>query len=677
MFNRVIPLALSLLPAAAIHAQDTRVPDLPAIPHDYAVVLPQHFLINAFPGNDPFQNAVIDNDNTPAGNPVTDDGATLGRVLFYDRKLSANGTISCASCHLQENGFADPEPLSIGFAGGRTRRNSMGLANARFYEPGKFFWDERAETLEDQVLMPFQDDVEMGLTLEQLVGIVSAQDYYPELFTNTFGDPAVNTDRIARALAQFVRSMVSVDSRYDQGRAMVNDPLDDFPNFNNSENRGKQLFMNRGGGAGAGGPVTCADCHSTEAFISPFRGTPHDSGTSAATNNGLDRFSTTDRGIAEATGNVADTGKFKVPSLRNIAQTAPYMHDGRFNSLNQVLNFYDGDIRNHAQLSDVLRGNNGNVQQINLNGRDRDDIVDFLETLSDPSFLTDPKFSDPFVAAPDVPDGTTNTAVNLSTRATVSPGDGVLIPGFVVAGTGNKSLLIRGVGPSLSDFGVTDPLAAPELTLYQDNTELARNRGWMTSEDAAAIAATADTVGAFTLNPGRADSALLANVAPGAYTVHLASADGSTGSGLVEIYDAGGSNSAHLINLSARAEIPAGGEALIPGFVVEGEGARTYLIRAVGPSLANFGVEGVMANPQLTLYRDGNLVAMNDDWADSGTAALTESTANNVGAFALPEGSADAAITLALIPGAYTVHVTGVNGSAGSVLVEIYTVADR
>lgn len=671
--KRCLP-SLALIPiiAVALSAQDTRVPELPVIPHDYdGTTLPAHFLTNAFPGNDPFQNAVIENDNTPADNATTDDGATLGRVLFYDRKLSANGTVSCASCHLQENGFADPVALSIGFDGGRTGRNSMGLANARFYEPGKFFWDERAETLEDQVLMPFQDDVEMGLTLEELIEIVSAQDYYPELFTHAFGDGTVNTDRISRALAQFVRSMVSVNSRYDQGRAMVNDPMDNFPNFNNSENRGKNIFLDRGGNGG--NAVSCADCHVTEAFISPFSGSPHDSGTSAATNNGLDRVSTTDLGIAEATGNVADTGKFKVPSLRNIAVTQPYMHDGRFDDLNDVLNFYDGDIRSHAQLSNVLRGNNGNAIQINLNGGERRDIVDFLETLTDQSFLTDPKFSDPFVAASEAPNDSDAMVMNLSTRASVSPGDGVLIPGFVISGTGSKTLLIRGIGPALSNFGVNDPLSAPELTLYSGNTALATNRGWSNSADAAAIATTAESVGAFALEANSADSALLESVTPGSYTVHLASADGASGPGLIEIYDASeGDMSAQLVNLSARAEVTPGGEALIPGFVVDGTEARTYLIRAVGPALAGFGVANPLADPQLTVYRDGVLISMNDNWSDSGTAAQTETLANALGAFALPANSNDAAVTLALIPGAYTVHVTGNGNTGGSTLVEIY-----
>lgn len=675
MTYRLPLLALFSSSCIVLCAQDTRIPDLPDAPYDYADVdLPQHFLENAFPANDPFQNAVIANDNTPEDNPVTNDGATLGRVLFYDRKLSANGTVACASCHVQERGFTDPARFSTGFAGGLTRRNSMGLANARFYETGKFFWDERAATLEEQVLMPFQDEVEMGLTLDQLVSIVSSQEYYPELFTHAYGDPRVDADRIARALAQFVRSMVSVNSRYDQGRALVDGPLDDFPNFTNEENRGKDLFMNRGNGSGPGGPVTCADCHVTEAFISPFSGSPHDNGTSTATNNGLDAVSTLDLGVAEATGNEADTGKFKVPSLRNIAVTQPFMHDGRFNSLNQVLNFYDGDIENHAQLSDVLRGNNNQVIQIRLNGGERNDIVAFLETLTDESFLSDPKFSDPFIEASETPEDSTVQATNLSTRANIGSDDGVLISGFVVSGTGTKRLLIRGVGPTLGDFGVTDALSDPELTLYQGDNALAHNTSLGESEDAADIAAIAAQVGAFDLGDAGEDCSLIAEVGPGAYTVHLGGENNASGTGLVEIYDAGGDDEARLSNLSARAEVPAGGEALIPGFVVNGEGARTYLIRAIGPTLSDFGVTTALSDPQLTLYRDGVLVSMNDNWSEAGNAAFTESTSADVGAFALSEGSADAALTIALVPGAYTVHVSGTNGAGGTVLVEIYEV---
>ena len=133
----------------------------------------------------------------------------MGRVLFYDKKLSANGTIACASCHKQDKGFSDDAILSVGFDGGLTGRHSMTLINARFYQRGRFFWDERAATLEEQVLMPFEDPVEMGMTLEEVVQMVQEQPYYPVLFENAFGSQEITSDKIAKALAQFVRSIVS------------------------------------------------------------------------------------------------------------------------------------------------------------------------------------------------------------------------------------------------------------------------------------------------------------------------------------------------------------------------------------------------------------------------------------------------------------------------------------
>ena len=154
-------------------------------------------------------------DNTPATNAITDAGATLGRVLFYDKRLSINNTTSCASCHQQARGFGDANKLSNGFAGGKTGRHSMGLTNARFYQNGRFFWDERAATLEDQVLQPIQNEVEMGMTLAQLTPKLAATDFYPTLFKAAFGTTDVTSDRISKALAQFVRSLTSFQSKYD------------------------------------------------------------------------------------------------------------------------------------------------------------------------------------------------------------------------------------------------------------------------------------------------------------------------------------------------------------------------------------------------------------------------------------------------------------------------------
>ena len=176
------------------------------------------------------------------------------------------------------------------------------------------------------------------------------------------------------------------------------------------------------------------------------------------------------------------------------------------------------------------------------------------------------------------------------------------------------------------------------------------------------------------MDANRADSAFVTRVPAGAYTIHLASADNSGGAGLVEVYDVDGDDSAALINLSTRAEVSPGADVLIPGFVVTGTGAQMYMIRAIGPSLESFNVANPLPDPQLTLYRDGVIITLNDNWSDAGNADQTAALAANIGAFALPVGSADAAVSLALSPGSYTVHVSGAEGTAGSVLVEIYAV---
>lgn len=364
--------------------------DLPTEYFNYAdIALPVHYSTNAF--RQPFQRAATSMDNTPANNPITNAGATLGRVLFYDKKLSANGTVACASCHQQAFGFDDPRVLSEGFEGGHTRRNSMGLTNARFYTSGKFFWDERANSLEEQVLMPFQDEVEMGLTLEELEQIARDQEYYTILFKQAFGDETITSDRISRALAQFVRSMVSTTSKYDMARAEVQSPTDNFPSFTAEENLGKALFYQPVPLEG-GGVATCASCHISEAFV----GGAAPAGTTFTENNGLDAQSTDDLGVAETTNNPRDEGKFKVPSLRNIAVRPSYMHDGRFETLEEVIDFYSTGIQAHPNLSRPLRGPGGDPVKFNFTQAEKDALVAFLHTLTDHEMLADEKYSDPF-----------------------------------------------------------------------------------------------------------------------------------------------------------------------------------------------------------------------------------------------------------------------------------------
>lgn len=359
-------------------------PDLPSPPYDYFVPLPAYFFIPAVPGS-PTQIAVIDHDNTPGSNPTTNAGAALGRVLFHDRNLSLNRTVSCASCHEQSRGFSDARVLSVGFAGGNTRRHSMGLTNARFYQRGRAFWDERAETMEAQALMPIQDPVEMGMTLPELESRLAATSYYPALFDAAFGDPAITAERVGRAIAQFVRSLVSITSRYDQGRAQVANFNQPFPNFTTQENQGKTLFLTapQAGGAGCGG------CHATEAFVNDQNG---------PINNGLDSNTSLDQGAFETFGTPNLLGSFKVPSLRNIGVRAPFMHDGRFATLAQVVEHYNSGVQPHLNLDPRLRLPNGNPIRLNLNQAQKNALVAFMNTLTDPAFLSDPRYSDPFVS---------------------------------------------------------------------------------------------------------------------------------------------------------------------------------------------------------------------------------------------------------------------------------------
>lgn len=350
--------------------------NLPETPYNYSNIdLPQHF-----------ETFEVDRTDTEGDNMITDAGATLGRVLFYDKAFSANNTISCASCHDPSAGFSDPLQFSEGFEGGFTGRNSMGLSNARYYENGHFFWDERAETLEDQVLMPIQDPVEMGTDLDELVAEIQEMEYYPYLFEQAFGDEEITSERISLALAQFVRSIVSFESPYDVGLEGANGNRDaNFSNFSVLENQGKALFFGRAG---------CDRCHETDLFIMP-----------EARNIGLD-MEYTDQGLGNVTGLESDNGKFKSPSLRNIEFTAPYMHDGRFATLEEVVDFYNTEVEDHPNLAPQMRvpsgppgtpvDPNAEIQRLDLTDTEKAALVAFMKTLSDPNCLNDVKYSDPF-----------------------------------------------------------------------------------------------------------------------------------------------------------------------------------------------------------------------------------------------------------------------------------------
>ncbi len=322
----------------------------------------------------------LNTDNNPTDNPVTDKGAYLGRVLFYDTQLSINNTISCASCHKQEDGFTDQNVFSIGFDGGLTGMHSMRLANGRFYAPAFQFWDRRAANQEEQSVMPIQDAIEMGFDstaggLDALLLRLENLDYYPPLFHEVYGTSEISVIRIEKAIAQFLRSIVSFESRFDEGYEFTFNPnlpgsgLDtDFPNFNESENRGKHLYVTPVHLGGAG----CNACHQAPAFTLD----------GIVKSNGLD---------------ANETRIFKSPSLSNVAVAGGYMHDGRLASLEEVIEHYNSGIKMGPALDPLLIAPNNTPLKLNLTDRDKQDLIAFLMTLTDNTCLSDPKYSDPFL----------------------------------------------------------------------------------------------------------------------------------------------------------------------------------------------------------------------------------------------------------------------------------------
>ena len=313
--------------------------------------------------------------------PISDAGATLGRVLFYDRQLSISGTVSCASCHARAQGFADTARFSAGFDGvGRTTAHAMRLANARFNANGQFFWDRRAETLEAQVTQPIQNAVEMGFDaghggLAALFRRVDSLPYYPPLFRLAFGDAVVTEVRVQSALAQYVRSLVSVSSRWDQAAALQGGAPGPFTAFTAQEREGQTLFTAPPGAGGAG----CAGCHVPPSF----------SIAGNSRSNGLD---------------AGETRIFRAPSLKNVARSSHFMHDGRFTSLEQVVQFYDSGVQDGPALDPRLTmpapppapPGTRVPQRLGLSGAQQAALVAFLRTLTDDSLIADPKFSDPF-----------------------------------------------------------------------------------------------------------------------------------------------------------------------------------------------------------------------------------------------------------------------------------------
>ena len=317
-------------------------------------------------------------DTQPDDNRTSNAGATLGRVLFYDKRLSSTNTVSCSSCHVQSHGFASPQRFNSGALGVPLKRNSMALTNVRYQIHESWFSDMRVHTLRDLVLMPIENSEELGNSLELLEAKLAATDFYPALFETAFGTRQVTRERISRALAQFMQALISYRAKVDRAlNPMTNDPWDPPSVLNPQELRGFEIFT--------ASFANCSLCHEVHVQTNVWQA-----------NNGLDVVPA-DPGVQNA-GLQRDgsTGIFKAASLRNIALTAPYMHDGRFNTLREVIDHYDHGIKDSPNLDGILRDFNFQPRRMNFTGADKDALEAFLRTFTDNEFLNDPKFSDPF-----------------------------------------------------------------------------------------------------------------------------------------------------------------------------------------------------------------------------------------------------------------------------------------
>jgi cytochrome c peroxidase len=365
---RFLP-ALATTPVAPVASvANTLTINLNAVAGYATPILPRHYDANA-----------VNTDNTPADNPVSDRGATLGRVLFYDKQLSRTNTVACASCHQQGAGFGDTRRFSIGVDGAVvTSAHSMRLGNLAYFGGRSMFWDRRSPSVEAQATQPVQNALEMGFDaahggIAAAVAKLQALPYYQELFTWVYGDGRVTEDRVQKALAQFERAMISTGSAFDTAYAQVYDPnapqrglTRPFPGFTPQQERGKQLFINGPGQGGAG----CAACHQPPTFAL----------VAGSRSNGLD---------------AGETVIFKSPSLKNVAISGAFMHDGRMASLEQVVEHYNSGIQNGPALDNRLR-QGPNPQRLNLSDADKAALVAFMRTLTDTALQADARFSDPF-----------------------------------------------------------------------------------------------------------------------------------------------------------------------------------------------------------------------------------------------------------------------------------------
>jgi cytochrome c peroxidase len=315
----------------------------------------------------------------PEDNPFSVEGIALGRALFYDERLSRDNSIACASCHRQEIAFTDDATLSQGVDGKIGSRNSMALINLAWQKD--FFWDGRDQTLEKQILEPVVVEHEMDQSWEETINKLSADVEYSNQFFTVFGVEEFDSTHVAKAIAQFLRTLISGSSKYDVMYKYQNSlPLsaqeqEIFNTITNQEWAGMDVFFSLSAG-------DCLHCHDGAlAQVNMFA------------NNGLDATFEDDAGRMLVTGNPADEGRFKVPTLRNIALTAPYMHDGRFKNLQEVVNHYSTGVVESPTIDPLMEfAHQGGVQ---LDAQERQLLIAFLNTFTDEGFIDNPAFADP------------------------------------------------------------------------------------------------------------------------------------------------------------------------------------------------------------------------------------------------------------------------------------------
>ncbi|MCC6599748.1 MAG: cytochrome-c peroxidase [Crocinitomicaceae bacterium] len=314
----------------------------------------------------------------PADNPLTVEGVELGRFLFWEKKLSGDNTMSCGTCHLPEHAFSDPQQFSVGIHGDIGNRQAMALINLGWST--SFFWDGRAMTLEDQVVQPVINPIEMDDSWEDVLQELRNDPLYPPKFKAAFGTTEITQQKAAKAMASFVRTMISAGSKFDKQR------IGQYT-FTPEEEHGFNLFILEGGSPdqvpGGSFGADCFHCHGFGAMqMTDY----------LFHNNGLDASFENDPGRFNVTGNPLDSGRFKAPTLRNVEYSAPYMHDGRFATLEQVVEHYNSGGIPSSTIDPFMKFTSGGLQ---LSAQSKQDLIAFLKCLTDNNFFNNPDFSDP------------------------------------------------------------------------------------------------------------------------------------------------------------------------------------------------------------------------------------------------------------------------------------------